>query len=331
MHKRIDIHFLDVGHGDCTIIDFPDHLTVIDINNCKKLAFDSRAEIRHKHRPMVMPFSGQGPLMNVLYAEKYVKDAEDRLTDPLQYLQKHFAGRSIFRYIQTHPDMDHMAGIARLFNEWPVENFWDTAHSIEKDEDGFKSADVNFSKDDWHAYQDIRKGNRNQTVLRPTTGTQNIYYADDGIRIFAPFDHSYANDSNADPNALSYVLLIQVEQCNILLGGDATVETWDQLYKAFNGNMPKIHLLKASHHGRKSGYHREAVKSMNPDLTILSVGELKAKDDAEASYERYSNVGCYSTLDHGDLVATCWYDGDIWLRDSNGKELKRTKSLAAGA
>ena len=65
----------------------------------------------------------------------------------------------------------------------------------------------------------------------------------------------------------------------------------------------KIHLLKASHHGRKSGYHREIVKAMNPDVTILSVGDLKAKDDGAASCERYSVEGCYSTLDHGDIIA----------------------------
>jgi hypothetical protein len=54
---------------------------------------------------------------------------------------------------------------------------------------------------------------------------------------------------------------------------------------------------------------------MNPDVTILSVGELKGKDDAAASYERYSNKGCHSTVDHGDIIAKCWNDGEVWLRE----------------
>jgi hypothetical protein len=60
-------------------------------------------------------------------------------------------------------------------------------------------------------------------------------------------------------------------------------------------------------------------KAMNPDVTILSVGELKSKDDASGSYERFSNKGCHSTLDHGDIRATCWEDSEVWLYDRDDK------------
>ncbi len=60
---------------------------------------------------------------------------------------------------------------------------------------------------------------------------------------------------------------------------------------------------------------------MNPDLTILSVAELKAKDDASASYERFSDKGCYSTLDHGNIIARCWVDGEVRLFDRNVKQI----------
>jgi hypothetical protein len=59
---------------------------------------------------------------------------------------------------------------------------------------------------------------------------------------------------------------------------------------------------------------------MNPDVTILSVGDLKAKDDADAQYEKYSNKGCHSTLEHGDIVARCWSDGDVWLRERDSQQ-----------
>jgi len=85
-----------------------------------------------------------------------------------------------------------------------------------------------------------------------------------------------------------------------------------------------VHLLKASHHGRKSGYHREVIKAMNPDVTILSVGEPKAKDDAAASYARYSVKGCHSTVNHGDIIARCWSDGDVWLRERDGDWFLKT-------
>lgn len=85
--------------------------------------------------------------------------------------------------------------------------------------------------------------------------------------------------------------------------------------------MPKIHLLKASHHGRKSGYCWQAVKAMSPDYTVVSVGKLLKKDDAFASYEKYSTKGCFSTRFEGTITARCWLDGDVWLYDQDGNRL----------
>lgn len=248
------------------------------------------------------------------------KKGRDKLTDPVDYLNAHFTGRPIFRYIQTHPDMDHMAGLFKLCYEAriPIVNFWDTSHSVEKEDFAKRTGAVAHDIRDWQTYQVLRKG-QDPRVLRLSNGAQNDFYRQDGIHIWAPFDHRHEKDVDADPNELSYMLCISVGKCNILLGGDATVETWQALYKANHGTLPKIHVLKASHHGRKSGYDRDSVKAMDPDYTILSVGELKAKDDASASYERYSNVGCYSTVDHGNIVARCYENGVVYLYDQDNK------------
>lgn len=50
----LEIHFLSVGHGDCTIIQFPSgRVMMIDINNSKTLPDDdvvARAESAADHR-----------------------------------------------------------------------------------------------------------------------------------------------------------------------------------------------------------------------------------------------------------------------------------------
>src|SRR5262249_31159805 len=325
----VDIHFLDVGHGDCTIVDLPDHLTVIDINNCKTLAKESETEIRHRYRPVLPnPFLTRPPgfssiggpaslpprgvlstFVQTAEAERKLKEARDKLTNPIDYLKARFPGRSIFRYIQTHPDMDHMAGLHRLVEERiEIVNFWDTDHCIVKDEDAMRTGEVNHDIKDWHTYLRLRKSPEMPTVLRLTHGATGDFWSGDRISIWAPLDRRDCQNPNANPNALSYILRIQVGKCDIVLGGDATTETWQELYNKYKGQLPKIHLLKASHHGRKSGYHLESVKALNPDVTVLSVGELKAKDDASASNERFSNKGCHSTVDHGDIIAKCWSD-----------------------
>ena len=42
----VDFHFLNVGHGDCTFIDFDgDYLTMIDVNNSKSLPEKDRVAL----------------------------------------------------------------------------------------------------------------------------------------------------------------------------------------------------------------------------------------------------------------------------------------------
>ena len=251
-------------------------------------------------------------------AQRKLQAEKDKLTDPIDYYKANFTGRAIFRYIQSHPDMDHMAGLQRIWvqEKIPIINLWDTKHCIEKDEAAMRGGEVNHDIKDWQAYKQLRSSATDPTVLHLTHGQRGNYWTQDGISIWAPFDHSECNNEDADPNGLSYLLRIQFGKSDVVLGGDATIETWEALYKHYKG-LPKIGLLKASHHGRKSGYHRESIDAMNPDLTIVSVGELKAKDDAYASYERFSRVGCYSTLDHGDIIARCYEDGEIRLFERN--------------
>jgi len=349
--KFLDIHFLDVGHGDCTVVEFPERLTVMDINNCKALGKDSEAELRRKYTPKPNPWItaaasaglGGAPFRSIgqptsaisvlaraasrlAEENRKLQEAKDRLTDPIDYFKANFAGRPIFRYIQSHPDMDHMAGLYRIWVEEKIEiaNFWDTKHCIEKDADAMRTGEVNHDVRDWHTYLHLRKSAQNPTVLQLTNGASADFYAADGITIWAPFDHSQEINADCNPNDLSYLLYIQFGECGIVLGGDTTAETWEALYKGNKSkgwSYPKVNLLKASHHGRKSGYHMESVKEMNPDLTIMSVGELKAKDDATASYERYTRKWCYSTLEHGNIVARCFIDGEVWLYDRNWNKI----------
>lgn len=305
MMENLQIHFLNVGHGDCTIIDFPDHLTVMDINACKKFAAPTREELKKK-------YGGS-------YAAELAIDGEEQdLIDPVEYIKSNFAGKSIFRYIQSHPDMDHMAGLHRLVETVNIHNFWDTDNCIDKEDKATKWSNVNFDLKDWRTYQAIRKGEHPIRVLKLSNGAKGEYYANDGISIWAPWDGSEKDNPEADPNCFSYALGIDFHKCYIVLGGDLPSEKWEDLVRGNNGTLPKVNLLKASHHGRKSGYSREAVKAMRPDVTICSVGELHPKHDAAASYENYSSKGCFSTVDHGSIVATCWADGDIWLSDFSG-------------
>ena len=66
-------------------------------------------------------------------------------------------------------------------------------------------------------------------------------------------------------------------------------------------------MLKASHHGRDSGYHEEAVRHIAPEYTIVSVGK-KPNTDASNKYRRHSQH-VWSTRWKGNIVLTVNPDG----------------------
>ena len=52
------LHFLNVGHGDCTFIELPSgRLMMIDINNTKSLPWDDKVALAAANRVDVLEFS----------------------------------------------------------------------------------------------------------------------------------------------------------------------------------------------------------------------------------------------------------------------------------
>lgn len=320
---NLSIHFINVGHGDCTIIEFPSgRMTMVDINNSRVLDEESARELGKLYgvtdeQWVLTSMSGERP-------QKIREYEETVLTDPVDFYLDKCGNKNIFRFILTHPDMDHMTGLYKLHSVQGIEigNFWDTKHSVEKSADPDDWEQTPYDIRDWREYKKLRDPSEDvPKSLFLLRGTQGKYYEEDGIRIWAPFEHDADVSEDDKLNQLSYVLLIEYGECKILLGGDAEKSTWQEIYDKLDGKYPKIHLLKAPHHGRKSGYHWQSVKAMSPDYTVVSVGELKKKDDAFASYEKWSEKGCYSTRLEGNITAKCWSDGDVWLYGQLGNRL----------
>ena len=82
------------------------------------------------------------------------------------------------------------------------------------------------------------------------------------------------------------------------------------------GNGLKSDFLKASHHGRDSGYHLDAVKLIAPYITFVSVGR-KPDTDASSKY-RQQCLRVASTRYHGNIRLEIHDDGQWkWFVDRN--------------
>src|ERR1041385_3238912 len=108
------IHFLNVLEGDCNIIQHDSgRISVIDVSNAYN-AEDTEEEKRVKasKERADMRKRTQVPSDKVDYKQKENPD------NPIDYLKENIGTNGIFRFIITHPDMDHLDGIQDLYSEF---------------------------------------------------------------------------------------------------------------------------------------------------------------------------------------------------------------------
>jgi competence protein ComEC len=256
------IHFLNVKQGDCSVIQhYSGNVTVIDVCNAKpvNLAQDIiKVYLASKEQGIDGNFNQKSFPVN-----------------PVSYL-KSLGISSVFRFILTHPDMDHMDGIKTFFDEFQPINFWDEDNQEEK---VFKPTSP-FNEDDWKFYKRLRdnKPDTNPKRLTLFAGSTGRYYnrdenskpGGDGLYILAPTP-GIVNEANrtGDYNDCSYVLLYRTNDHRVLFSGDAGDKTWDYILSQYRNDVAYIDLLIAPHHGRKPEGSYKFLDILKPKLTFF--------------------------------------------------------------
>ncbi len=126
------IHCLNVKQGDCFIIERSSgRLTIIDIC-CGNLEDESIFDSHFKN--------SSGSQIPGDYGMR------DKPTNPINYLSARGISQ-VWRFILTHPDMDHMDGLKQLFSKKQVHNFWDCG--VRREPPDF-SKETEYKEEDWN-------------------------------------------------------------------------------------------------------------------------------------------------------------------------------------
>lgn len=332
--KHLDIHFLNVGHGDCTFIDHPSgRLTMIDINNSKSLPITDEIALASEKGLSLEVFKGVGITIE-RGKQSWESYYQSILVDPCDYYDAHFVGRPIFRYIQTHPDMDHMSGLCRFFwqKDVSVENFWDPEHAKEFDQADFEQSPYDWN--DWLVYRRMRTGKVQDgdphTVLNKRQGAVGDYWSQDGVSVLSPNVDliAYCN-AQENWNNVSYILRVDYAGRRVILPGDAEKPAWDAVEAHVGSSDMRCDILKAAHHGRKSGYSESATAAMTPKIVVCSVGK---KPDTDASGEyRDHGADVFSTRSQGSIVARIWEDGEAVITNHRGENSEACRFSSGNA
>lgn len=270
------IHFLNVDEGDCSIIQHDNgNVTMIDIC-CGNI----EEEVQKS-------FSAES--LNTGLRGNFKQ--KEHPTNPVNYLKRHSI-KSIFRYIQTHPDMDHMDGLENLFQNFSILNFWDTENK-KKQEFGENGKSGRYLKIDWDRYCKMRRSTSAPKALFYYDGSSNKYFAendkgkltDDYLQILSPTKTllSAANEAG-DWNDSSYVILYCIGGKKILFCGDADKNTIKHLIDNHYKDISNLDVLIAPHHGRDSNKDFSFLDVMNPKLTLI--GNALSK---HLAYDQWNN------------------------------------------
>ena len=250
---RHTFHFLNVGQGDCSIIEHGSgRVSVIDVCNAEK----------------VTPLTEKARVKGNFQQNKHP-------VNPVEYLHK-FNIYDVFRFILTHPDMDHMDGIKDFFECFSPANFWDTDNNkeIEFEQGG------GYDEEDWNFYKKLRDGKSSIYTNRLTlfSGDDGMYRTrdsnnnrpGDALYVLAPTPElvQEANETE-DYNDASYVILYRGAGGRVLLSGDSHDKTWEHILDTWEDAVKDVDLLIAPHHGRKSGLSYDFLNVVNPKMTFF--------------------------------------------------------------
>jgi beta-lactamase superfamily II metal-dependent hydrolase len=197
--------------------------------------------------------------------------------NPIDYLKTKLKVSSIFRFIISHPDMDHLDGI--------------------KDTDNDKDIDLNnffggYNKEDWKFYKNLRAGKNTDTKrLTYFSKQSNQYYNEDDITILCPTAELVKNGNDTeDYNDASYAILFTPPKKDggkwkILLAGDTHDDSWDYILKNHKSEVSNIDVLFAPHHGRDSDRNYDFLDTLKPKVTLF--GNASSK---HLAYNKYPKI-----------------------------------------
>jgi beta-lactamase superfamily II metal-dependent hydrolase len=302
------IHFLNVGKGDCSIIEHGSgRVTMIDIcsGNKDETVETEAARIFKALEPSCSPSGNYGMCR--------------RPTNPITYIKQNRI-KAPFRFILTHPDCDHLDGFDALCREFRIANFWD--NGLRKEKPNFQGSP--YKEEDWDRYLTVRdKKQDGLTVVKALAGSK-FSFANEGdpemhgdcIDIVAP-DVSLVKSANEseDHNDGSYVLVYRSVGGKIVFGGDGHDLTWDYVVKNHSALVENCGVLVAPHHGRHSDRCHDFLDTLNPKLTLFGCA-----DSDHLAYEPYlrRNLLKITNNQAGNIVLEPHSEGiDIYVQNKN--------------
>ena len=307
------IHFLNVNEGDCIILEHVSgRITIFDMSAGN---IDRQQNAFEEALGKVLGVAARG---NYRMCE--------HPTNPLDYLHR-LGAISIWRFILSHPDMDHLDGFDALLNEFDVLHFWNSGAERKKPNFGNHGG---FREEDWDRYARVIGGKEPGTKSIVVRAGSRFTFANeddnngngDGLYILTPSKGLIDEGSRTqDFNDASYVVLYHSTIGKVLLAGDAHDATWEYVKEHHKNEVSDVDLLIAPHHGRKSGRSYEFLDYVRPKLTLFGCAPSEYLAYDAWNYRNLAHITnnqCGCIVAEGTKKMDVYIENDTFAAKSGG-------------
>jgi len=248
--EALEIYFIDIGKygagdcGECTYIKFCDVDIIVDAGD---------------------HFEATIQAINETINQKL----ED---DVIEYV------------IATHPDGDHIGGMAALFENYSIENLikFEGEYTTQKYQK-MKTAYINEGCKVYEIKSDIIDQNKGEKFITLSSD------------IFINFiDTSYYTSDES--NGKSIVFTLEAYGTKVLMTGDADNATGHtDLELKYKDQVGNIDILKVVHHGTSNGTSMEFLNTVDPEVAIICNGNYLGNKHAHPHPTALKNLYTYDS------------------------------------
>ncbi|BCA53664.1 putative Competence protein ComEC/Rec2 related protein [Nitrospira sp. KM1] len=261
------VTFLDVGQGDSAVLEFPNGEVVLIDGGATYERFDMG-------RSVVAPYLWNRGI------------------------------RSIDHVIATHPQLDHVGGLAWVMRHFPVREYWGTGEVREEAfYDRLRQSVSSQGLSEQVAYEGmdiVSSGECRLQVLNPPE------YFDISSTLLSKRQEGHGLNNR------SVVTLMTCGLHQVLFTADIEREAINRIKAA--PIRRSIEILKVPHHGAVSSLDRDWIASLHPRVAIISAGKHNPYNHpAAAVIQAYVD-------EHVSLYRTD-RDGGIWITGNGSEEV----------
>lgn len=220
-----------------------------------------------------------------------------RMDEILTEVQRESRGR-ICRFISTHPDQDHIAGLEKLDAVWPITNFYSVPNAMPEEsgnESLSKYIELRSSEHNFSINRDIKRAWLNDSAEGRNGGGINFLWPLLENDKFKEAQAAILNGGKVNNICPIFTYSLQ-NGATVMWMGDLETEMQQAFYEQYQGGIPHVDILFQPHHGRKSGsVPDKLLDALDPSLIIIGNAPAEHIDYGDARHTITQNTS-------GDLV-----------------------------